>query len=111
MLNLQRALRENKTPLQLVQTPVVAIERQKRSISQRIQQAARELLPPQSNAAGGRNQPTTSAGIPIETTPASPLNSDLEGGSSYQSGDEFDPGASGGHFTTHYSRRPFFTWF
>lgn len=106
MLNLQRALREKMTPLQLVQTPVVAVEHQKRSVAQRIQEAARGLLrsPPASRRRGPNR-------------PASP-QSDNDGGSNGQSGDEFDADGRGtgstgvsGHFTTRYSRRPFFTWF
>ncbi|VDO06033.1 unnamed protein product [Rodentolepis nana] len=99
MLNLQRALRERKTPLELVQTPVVAVEREKRSITQRIREVARDLLPP--NARVGR---LVSSGSEPEDGDdlASPLGGE----------DEFDgPASLGGHFTARYPRRPFFTRF
>uniref|UniRef100_A0A5K3FRX6 Phosphatidylinositol 4-kinase type 2 n=2 Tax=Mesocestoides corti TaxID=53468 RepID=A0A5K3FRX6_MESCO len=100
MLNLQCALRDQKTPLQLVQIPVVTVERQKRSITQRLQQAARDLLPP--NSLAPRTDPF-------------PFSSGDDGmnGTEYHSpsGDEFDPDAPGSHFTTRYPRRPFFTRF
>ncbi|CDS41793.1 Phosphatidylinositol 4 kinase type 2 beta [Echinococcus multilocularis] len=103
ILNLQCALRERKTPLQLVQTPVVTVEREKRSITRRLQQVARELLPP--NVQLGR-----AAATALE---------DEEEACASPSGDELDPpdspgsGASGGrsYFTSRYSRRPFFTRF
>nr|CDS27619.2 Phosphatidylinositol 4 kinase type 2 beta [Hymenolepis microstoma] len=99
MLNLQRALRERKTPLELVQTPVVAVEREKRSITQRLREVARDLLPP--NARVGRLVSTGS-----EPEDGDDLASPLGGE------DEFDgPGSLGGHFTARYPRRPFFTRF
>ena len=102
ILNLQSALRDKKTPFQLVRMPVVAVEREKRSITRRLQQAAREFLPPNS----------TRARIPSNV---STENEDEEGPGS-PSGDELDApdspnSVSRGHFTTRYSRRPFFTRF
>ncbi|VDM17310.1 unnamed protein product [Hydatigera taeniaeformis] len=99
ILNLQRALRERKTPLQLVQTPVVAVEREKRSITQRLQQAARELLPP--NVQLGRSVPEDE-----EEACVSPSGDELEPPDSPGSG-----ASGGGYFTSRYSRRPFFTRF
>lgn len=99
MLNLQRALRERKTPLELVQTPVVAVEREKRSITRRIREVARDLLPP--NARMGR---LVSTGSEHED------GDDLASPSGGE--DEFDgTGSPGDHFTARYPRRPFFTRF
>ncbi|KAM7537388.1 hypothetical protein Aperf_G00000079634 [Anoplocephala perfoliata] len=96
ILNLQRALRERKTPLDLVRTPVVVVEREKRSITRRLREAARDLLPPNSQV--GRLMST---------------GSELEDGEdcASPSGAEDDLDWPEGHFTARYPRRPFFTWF
>ncbi|VDL62226.1 unnamed protein product [Hymenolepis diminuta] len=99
MLNLQRALRERKTPLELVQTPVVAVEREKRSITRRIREVARDLLPP-----NARMSRLVSTGSEHED------GDDLASPSGGE--DEFDGTSSpGDHFTARYPRRPFFTRF
>ncbi|KAL5110355.1 Phosphatidylinositol 4-kinase type 2-beta [Taenia crassiceps] len=101
ILNLQCALRERKTPLQLVQTPVVAVEREKRSITRRLQQVARELLPPNVQLGRGASEDD-------EEACASPPGEELDPPDSPGSGAS---GGGGGYFTSRYPRRPFFTRF
>ncbi|KAL7064081.1 hypothetical protein AAHC03_05080 [Spirometra sp. Aus1] len=117
ILNLSSALRDSKTPLQLVQLPVVTVERHRPTLSHRIQRAAMDLFPPHgTDRRGGGNSspdiPGTTANVCRSNMPPSPTGSARSdnGACISPSGEDFDP-VSGDQFFTRYYRRPFFTRF
>ncbi|BHF64769.1 Phosphatidylinositol 4-kinase type 2-beta [Sparganum proliferum] len=98
ILNLSSALRDSKTPLQLVQLPVVTVERHRPTLSHRIQRAAMDLFPPHgTDRRGGGNSspdiPGTTASVCRPNMPPSPTGSARSdnGACISPSGEDFDP--------------------